>query len=325
MSASFRPSLSLVSPVFNEVESLTAFVEEIHATLADYPADWEMILVDDGSRDGSTALLGKLADAHSHLRPVYLRRNFGQTAAMSAGIDAAQHQVIITLDADMQNVPADISSLLDKMGEGFDVVSGWRAHRADGFFLRTLPSKAANWLISVITGVRLHDYGCTLKAYDAPTIKGFRLYGEMHRFLPALCTWRGALVAEIPVQHRPRTRGISKYGLRRTYRVLLDLVTVKFLLEYSTKPMRIFGAPGLLCMGSGLAINAYMAWVKLVLGAQIGHRPLLLLGLLLMVVGVQLVMLGLLSELLIRVYFESQGKTVYELARPTDIARRSKL
>lgn len=307
------PTLSVVAPIYNEAGNVTPLVEEIVETLKNYPAFWEIILVDDGSQDGSRSELEQMAKKNSQIKPLFLKRNFGQTAALSAGIDASQGEVIVTMDADRQNDPADIPLLLNKMAEGYDVVSGWRKSRKDDFLTRTFPSRMANKLISFFTGVALHDYGCSLKAYTRETISSFRLYGEMHRFLPALCTWRGAKVAEVPVNHRPRTQGVSKYGLNRIFRVLLDLLTVKFLLEYSTKPMRVFGTAGFVCTGLGLAISLYLTGLKLLAHENIGQRPLLFLGILLIIVGFQLIMLGLISELLVRIYYESQNKTVYHL------------
>ncbi|MEZ5404927.1 MAG: glycosyltransferase family 2 protein [Verrucomicrobiia bacterium] len=258
-----------------------------------------------------------ITKASPRLKPLFLKRNFGQTAALSAGIDISTGEVIVTMDADRQTDPADIMALLNKMAEGYDVVSGWRKARQDHFLTRTLPSRIANKLISFFTGVPLHDYGCSLKVYTRETISSFRLYGEMHRFLPALCTWRGAKVAEIPVNHRPRTQGVSKYGLNRTFRVLLDLLTVKFLLEYSTKPMRVFGTAGFCFTGLGVAISLYLTGLKFFAHENIGQRPLLFLGILLIIVGLQLIMLGLISELLVRIYYESQNKTVYQIDHST--------
>lgn len=321
-SAEFAPCLSLVAPVYNEAGNVARLAEEVERALADYPSDWELILVDDGSTDATPAELARAAASNPAIRTLRLRRNFGQTAAISAGIDAARGDVIVTIDADLQNDPADIPKLLAKMAEGYDVVSGWRAHRKDAFLSRTLPSRIANWIISRNTGLRLHDFGCSLKAYDRNVLRSFRLYGEMHRFLPALCTWRGARVAEIPVNHRPRTAGASKYGIGRTTRVVLDLLTVKFLIEYSTKPMRVFGGWGMLFGGAGLGMCLYLSWHKLVLGENIGGRPLLALGILLVIIGIQLLMLGLISEFLARIYFECQGKPVYEIAKPTRPPRR---
>jgi glycosyltransferase involved in cell wall biosynthesis len=321
-SAEFAPCLSLVAPVYNEAGNVARLAEEVERALADYPSDWELILVDDGSTDATPAELARAAASNPAIRTLRLRRNFGQTAAISAGIDAARGDVIVTIDADLQNDPADIPKLLAKMAEGYDVVSGWRAHRKDAFLSRTLPSRIANWIISRNTGLRLHDFGCSLKAYDRNVLRSFRLYGEMHRFLPALCTWRGARVAEIPVNHRPRTAGASKYGIGRTTRVVLDLLTVKFLIEYSTKPMRVFGGWGMLFGGAGLGMCLYLSWHKLVLGENIGGRPLLALGILLVIVGIQLLMLGLISEFLARIYFECQGKPVYEIAQADRHPRR---
>jgi len=314
----FAPCLSVVAPIYNEAGNIARLVQEVTCALAEYPSDWELILVDDGSTDNGMAEIERAAQSNPAIRPISLRRNFGQTAALSAGMDAARGDVIITIDADLQNDPADIPKLLAKMAEGYDVVSGWRSDRKDDFVSRTLPSRIANWIISWTTGLKLHDYGCSLKAYDRDVLHSFRLYGEMHRFLPALCTWRGARVAEIPVNHKPRTAGASKYGIGRTLRVVLDLLTVKFLIGYSTKPMRVFGSWGMLFGGVGLAICTYLTWVKLALGEDIGHRPLLAFGALLLIVGIQFLMVGMLSELLARIYFESQGKPVYELAKPSD-------
>ncbi len=312
----FAPTLSLVAPVYNESGNLEPLLAEVHAVLDSYPSDWELILVDDGSSDGTRQELSELAVRDPRLRAIYLNRNFGQTAALSAGIDTCRGEVVITLDADLQNDPADIPAVLKKMGEGYDVVSGWRKNRQDDFVSRTLPSRMANGLISWITGVQLHDYGCSLKAYYRDTLQSFRIYGEMHRFLPALCTWRGARVTEMVVNHRARTRGVSKYGISRTFRVILDLLTVKFLLEYSTKPMRVFGSWGLGLGGLGFSVALYLSFLKIAMNEQIGNRPLLLLSALLIIVGLQLIMLGLISELLVRVYYESQGKKVYEIAHP---------
>ena len=307
------PTLSVVAPVYNEAGNIIALVQEIETVLKNYPSFWEIILIDDGSTDHSRSEIQQVKEKSPHVISLFLKRNFGQTAALSAGIDASQGEVIITMDADRQNDPADIPLLLNKLAEGYDVVSGWRKKRKDHFLTRTLPSQLANKLISFFTGVTLNDYGCSLKAYTRETLSSFRLYGEMHRFLPALCTWRGAKVAEIPVNHRPRTQGVSKYGLNRIFRVLLDLLTVKFLLEYSTKPMRVFGTTGFICSGLGIAISLYLTALKLFAHENIGQRPLLFLGILLIIVGLQLIMLGLISELLVRIYYESQSKTTYQI------------
>ena len=242
---------------------------------------------------------------------VRFRRNFGQTAAFSAGFDRARGDVVVTIDADLQNDPADIAALLAKIEEGYDVVSGWRERRRDPFLNRRLPSMIANRLISWATGVHLHDYGCSLKAYRRDVVRSIRLYGELHRFIPAIASWQGVSVTELPVRHVPRRFGKSKYGINRTLRVLLDLVTVRFLLSYGTRPMQIFGLLGILAGGAGLAIGAYLTWIKLAYGTAIADRPLLLLAVLLIVLGVQFISLGLIGELVVRTYYETQAKPIY--------------
>ncbi len=309
----YGPSISIAAPVYNEAGNIRPFLVEIEQALSNYPKDWEVVLANDGSSDGTADELDAAAKEFSFLHVVHLKRNFGQTAALQAAIDASRGDIIVTMDSDRQNDPADIPAMIELLGQGYDVVSGWRYRRQDDFATRTLPSMMANRLISLFTGVKLHDYGCALKVYTADTLRCFRIYGEMHRFLPALCTWRGAKVVEAKVNHRPRQVGNSKYGLNRTFRVLLDLVTVKFLLEYSTKPMRVFGGTGILSGGAGFAICLYLTAHKFITGTDIGHRPLLFLGVLLIVVGLQLVMLGLVSEILVRIYYECQGKTVYHI------------
>ncbi|MCS7287587.1 MAG: glycosyltransferase family 2 protein, partial [Roseiflexus sp.] len=299
------PYLSVVVPVYNEEENIPHLYERLTSELEHLGLPYEIIAVDDGSRDRSFALLRDLARADRRLRVVRLRRNFGQTAAFSAGFDRARGEVVVTIDADLQNDPADIGALLAKIEEGYDVVSGWRAHRQDPFLNRRLPSIIANRLISWATGVRLHDYGCSLKAYRLEVVRGIRLYGELHRFIPAIASWQGVTVTELPVRHAPRRFGRSKYGISRTLRVLLDLVTVRFLLSYGTRPMQIFGLLGLLAGGSGVLIGAYLTWIKLAYGAAIADRPLLLLAVLLIVLGVQFISLGLIGELVVRTYYEA--------------------
>jgi len=272
---------------------------------------YEIILVDDGSRDGSFELVKEAHRLDPRIKGIRLRRNFGQTAAFSAGFDHAQGDVVITMDGDLQNHPEDVPLLLSKLEEGYDVVSGWRAHRKDPFLTRRLPSNVANWLISRVTGVKLHDYGCSLKAYRKDVVKGIRLYGEMHRFIPAIASWMGTQIAEVPVNHSPRTRGKSIYGLSRTLKVILDLITIRFLQSYSARPMQLFGLLGLLCFALGTAAGLYLSYAKLFLGQPIGDRPLLLLAVLLVVMGVQLITMGLLGELMVRTYHESQGKPTY--------------
>jgi glycosyltransferase involved in cell wall biosynthesis len=303
--------LSLIIPVFNEAQNLRPLYEQLKAALDATAVDYEIIAIDDGSRDDSFAILKELHDQDPALKVIRFRRNFGQTAAFAAGFDLAQGDVVITMDADLQNDPADIPLLLDKMAGGYDVVSGWRVDRKDTFLTRRLPSMIANWLISTVTGVHLHDYGCSLKAYRREVVKGVQLYGELHRFIPALSSWMGVEVAEIPVRHHARRFGSSKYGISRTIRVILDLITVRFLLSYSTRPIQIFGGLGALSFGIGTLLGVYLTYVKLVLGQEIGSRPLLLLAVLLMLVGVQLVSMGLLGELVVRTYYEAQGKPIY--------------
>ena len=308
--------VSVVIPIFNEQDNLERLHEEITAAMTELgPAcRYEVIYVDDGSSDGSRGVLRRVHAADPRVRVVLLRKNFGQTAAMSAGFREARGAVIVTLDGDLQNDPADIPALLDKLDEGFDLVTGWRRDRKDGFLLRRLPSLIANWIIRLTTRVKVHDYGCMLKAYRADIAKNLRLYGEMHRFIPAIADDMGAVITEIEVNHRPRMHGSSKYGLGRTVRVVLDLVTVKFLSTFSTRPIQVFGLLGLCVGGAGGGLLAWLAFEKLFLGAQLGGRPIVLLGILLAVTGVQLVTLGLLGEMLARTYHESQDKPVYVVA-----------
>lgn len=307
----YHPELSVVIPLFNEQDSIEPLYRGLKEALEHLGKEYEIIVVDDGSTDGSFDSLKRLHAGDPVLRVVRLRRNFGQSAAFSAGFDHAQGSVIVTIDADLQNDPADIPKLLEKMDQGYDIVSGWRVHRQDTFLSRRLPSTVANWLISRITGIKLHDYGCSLKAYRLEVVRSVQLYGELHRFIPALASWMGVRVAEIPIGHRPRRFGKSKYDLSRTVRVLLDLLTVKFLLSYSTRPMQIFGLLGLISFAVGTAIAAYLSFVRLVFGSPIADRPLLLLAILLIFVGVQLVTMGLLGELTMRIYHEAQGKRTY--------------
>ncbi len=317
------PLLSVVVPIYNEEESIPLLHQRLTEELTALGHPYEIITVDDGSRDRSFALLRQLAEADPCLRVVRLRRNFGQTAAFSAGFDRARGGVVVTIDADLQNDPADIGALLSKMDEGYDVVSGWRIRRQDAFLNRRLPSVIANGLISRVTGVRLHDYGCSLKAYRTEVLAGIRLYGELHRFIPAIASWQGVAVAELPVNHAPRRFGTSKYGISRTLRVVLDLITVRFLLSYSTRPMQIFGLVGLFFGLLGGLLAGYLAAIKVFLGAEIGSRPLLLLAVLLIVVGVQLISLGLIGELVVRTYFESQDKPIYVVREELNAAGSS--
>ena len=305
------PEISVVIPIFNEEASISALYERLTEVLAATGRSYELIAVDDGSSDGTFPRLRSLAANDPRLRVIRLRRNFGQTAAFSAGFAGARGRVVVTIDADLQNDPADIPRLLTKLEEGYDVVSGWRIRRQDPFLRRRLPSRLANRLISWCTGVRLHDYGCSLKVYRAEVLKNVQLYGELHRFIPAIASWQGVAVAELPVNHAARQWGNSKYGLGRTLRVLVDLVTVRFLLSYSMRPMQIFGPLGLALMFFGGAISGYLAGLKLLAGAELADRPLLLLGVLLIVVGVQFVGIGLVGELLVRIHGHSRSQPTY--------------
>ena len=310
-----RPQLSIVLPIFNEVESLPHLLEELGSALEATGRTFEIICVDDGSRDGSFKALKQLRRQDKRVRIVQFRRNFGQTAAFAAGFDRARGEVIITMDADLQNDPADIPKLLEKIEAGYDVVSGWRVERwregAMTLVTRKLPSATANWLISTSTGVKLHDYGCALKAYRSEVIKNINLYGDLHRFIPAIASYYGVNVAEVPVKYRSRQFGSSKYGLGRISRVILDLLTVRFLLSYSTRPIQIFGSLGLISSGLGVLIGIYLSYVKLVYEVALAERPLLLLAILLVMIGVQFITMGLLGELVVRTYHESQGKPIY--------------
>jgi glycosyltransferase involved in cell wall biosynthesis/membrane-associated phospholipid phosphatase len=307
--------LSVVIPVYNEEENLRDLVERVRAALEPSGASFELILVDDGSRDGSARLLDELTATRSWLKPLRLIRNYGQSVALQAGFDHAQGDFIVTLDGDLQNDPADIPGLLALMHERphIDVISGWRKERKDAAVSRRLPSMLANSLISGVTGVHLHDYGCALKVYRAKIIQDIRLYGEMHRFIPALAAEVGARIMEVPVQHHARTRGASKYGIGRTLRVLLDLLWVKFLMRFLHRPMHAFGGIGIALLAVGFVILAGLTWDKLALGHDIGGRPLLLLGVLLALMGGQIIATGLIGELLIRIYHEPQGRRLYVL------------
>jgi glycosyltransferase involved in cell wall biosynthesis len=307
---SLRPVLSVVVPLYNEAENVADLHRQLTESLEPMGVPYEILLVDDGSRDGTTERIVAIEAGDPRVRVLRLRRNFGQTAAFSAGFDHARGDVIVTSDGDLQNDPKDIPRIVAKLDEGFDLVCGWRQSRQDPWS-KKIPSWFANRIISFATGVHLHDYGCSLKAIRAEVVKGLKLYGEMHRFIPAVASWIGVSVAEMPVNHRPRTRGKSKYGIGRTVRVLLDLFTVKFLLAYGTRPAHLFGLWGLTSGAAGIGILGYLSYVKLVLDEPIGGRPLLLLGMLLVLTGLVFVMSGLLAEILVRIYHESQGKPIY--------------
>ena len=317
------PQLSVVVPLFNEEDTIPFLHEELVRALEATGRSFEIIVVDDGSTDRSFALARELHERDPRVRVIRLRRNFGQTPAMSAGFDAARGEWIITIDADLQNDPADITRLIAKAEEGYDVVSGWRKDRQDALMSRKIPSRLANRLIGIVTGVRLHDYGCSLKIYRAEVAKGMRLYGELHRFLPAVASAQGIAIAEIPVGHRPRVRGTSKYGgwwktFTRTIKVLLDMLSVRFLLSYSTRPSHVFGTVGLLTSGVGVLLAAYLTALKLFTGAPLGSRPLLTLAVLMIIVGVQFISMGLLGDLAVRSYHETQGKPIYGIREVLD-------
>ncbi len=318
MSSDVSPDVSLVIPVFNEEGNLTKLHQEITEVLGPYDRSYEILFVDDGSTDASFAVLSSLHHQDSRVRVIRFRKNFGQTAALAAGFAEARAPVIVTLDADLQNEPRDIPLLLARLDSGFDIVCGWRKNRKDPFLSRRLPSQIANWLISVTTGVRLHDYGCTLKAFRSDVVKNVHLYGEMHRFIPAVASSMGVSIDEVVVGHRPRSQGESKYGISRTFRVILDLMTVKFLLSYSSRPLQIFGSAGLLMGVAGMFFGAYLTWVKYGLGHAIAGRPLLLLASLLMLGGLQLVSLGLVGELLVRLNQESRRTKPYSIRETLD-------
>jgi len=304
------PEVSVVVPLLNEQDNIGPLYEQITQTLTD-EYKYEIIFVDDGSSDNSFNVLTKLQKADAGMRVICFRKNFGQTAALSAGFAHARGKVIVAIDADLQNDPADIPKMLAKLDEGFDVVSGWRKKRHDNAVTRLLPSKIANWLIAKITGVKLHDFGCTLKVYRREVLAETKLYGEMHRFIPALASWSGARIAEMVVNHRPRTAGTAKYGLGRTLKVLLDLVTVKFLGSYSTKPIYIFGGMGLVSGLGAAASGLVVLYQKLAHNFSMNRNPLLVLTAVCILATIQFILMGLLAELLVRTYHESQNRPTY--------------
>jgi glycosyltransferase involved in cell wall biosynthesis len=307
------PELSLVVPVYNEEENLPLLFDAITAALEPLARPWEVIFVDDGSRDKSVSVLESLFRRDPlHVRVIEFRRNFGQTAAIAAGIDHARGEVVILLDADLQNDPADIPMLLAKLDEGYDLVSGWRKNRKDNAITRNLPSHMANWLISQVTGVHLHDYGCTLKAYRSDVLEGFKLYGEMHRFIPVFAHSVGAKITEVEVNHHPRKFGKAKYGLERTLKVVLDLFTVKFLLDYSSKPIYLFGGAGLALTFLGFVDLLYL-FIRRFYGIPASTSPLLMVGVMFAIMGFQSILMGLIAELLVRTYHESQSKPTYRV------------
>lgn len=315
--------LSIVVPVYNEEENIPLLYDALFAVMTPLSITWEAVLVDDGSRDQSARLLEDLAQKDpERFRAVLLRRNFGQTAAIAAGIDHSCGDVVILMDADLQNDPQDIPMMLEKINEGYDVVSGWRARRKDDFLTRTLPSKLANGLISWVTGVHLHDYGCTLKAYRREVITGYRLYGEMHRFIPVYANSVGAKILEVPVHHHPRKFGKAKYGLERTFKVVLDLFTVKFLSSYSNKPIYLFGGTGLvLVLLSGLVL-LYLAIRRIFWGVPVLESPFFQMSTMIFILGFQSILMGLIAELQVRTYHESQDKPTYTVRKTVGFSSR---
>ncbi len=307
--------LSVVIPIYNEEENIQLLYDELKEVLQGLNLSYEIVFIDDGSSDRSLELLESIQQLDNQVVVVSFRRNFGQTAAMAAGFDYATGEVIVTMDGDMQNDPHDIPGLLEKMDEGYDLVSGWRYNRQDAFINRRLPSMIANKIISTVTGVHLHDYGCTLKIFHKEITKGIRLYGEMHRFIPAIASGMGSRIAEVKVNHRPRRFGTSKYGITRTIRVILDLMTVKFLLSYATRPIQVFGLLGILCGFLGFSIALVMTFQRQFFGIPLGNRPLLLLAVLLIFMGMQFISMGLLSELQARTYHEAQDKPIYSVRK----------
>ena len=304
------PEVSVVVPLLDEQDNIGPLYEQITQTLKG-KYNYEIIFIDDGSSDNSFNILADLQKADDRMRVICFRKNFGQTSALSAGFTHAKGEIIIALDADLQNDPVDIPDMIDKLNEGFDVVSGWRKKRQDNTITRLLPSKIANWVISWITGVKLHDYGCTLKVYRREVLEETKLYGEMHRFIPALASWSGAKIAEMPVNHRPRTAGQTKYGIGRTLKVILDLITVKFLGSFSTKPIYIFGGLGLASGIGAIASGWYVVYQKIANDFPINRNPLLVMTAMLFTTTIQFILMGLLAELLVRTYHESQNRPTY--------------
>src|SRR5437868_745532 len=322
--ASDAPDISVFLPVLDEEPNLRPLHEKLDKALQQLGRTAEIIYVDDGSRDGSLSILRELAERDSRVRVVSLKRNYGQTAAMAAGIDAARGKVLIPMDADLQNDPADIARLLDKLDEGYDVVSGWRKDRKDKMITRKIPSMIANRLISWIGGVPLHDYGCSLKAYRRESLQDVRLYGEMHRFIPIYAAWAGARVTEIPVEHHARTMGKSKYGLSRTLKVVFDLMTIKFMASYQTKPIYVFGSFGMLAFLISLLSGLYAVFLKIFHRADFVQTPLPILSIVMFAVGVQFLLMGLLAEMLVRTYHESQAKAIYAVRERLGFKDRAK-
>jgi glycosyltransferase involved in cell wall biosynthesis len=309
-----RPALSVVIPLHNELENLTSLLDELEGVLSAQGGSYEIILVDDGSTDGTALALRQLTTERSTLKAIFFRRNFGQTAAFDAGFRAASGSMVVTMDGDLQNDPHDIPAMLSRLEEGYDMVAGWRRNRQDALVLRKVPSRMANWLIRKVTGTRSHDLGCSLRAYRREVTEELRLYGEMHRFISVLAHNMGARIAEVEVNHRPRRAGVSKYGLRRTVKVMLDLMTVMFMRRYQTKPIYVFGGLGCLMVAMSTGIFGYVLWEKLHDKVWVHRNPLFLVAVMGTLVGVQLLATGLIAELIIRTYYESQDKRAYSIA-----------
>ncbi|MCB0333567.1 MAG: glycosyltransferase family 2 protein [Bdellovibrionales bacterium] len=307
--------VSLVIPLYNEEDNVEPCYLEVKSVCERLGMPYEIIYVDDGSKDQTLVRLEEVSRGDDTVRIVEFRRNFGQTAAMAAGFEHSRYDIVVALDGDLQNDPNEIPRMIDKLQEGYDMVAGWRKDRQDAYLTRKLPSHCANWLISKATSVKLHDYGCTLKVMTGEVARGIKLYGEMHRFIPALAAEMGASIAELPVNHRARQFGTSKYGISRTFRVLLDLLTVKFLLGYSKRPIHLFGALGMFSGAAGILLLAFMSLQKIFFQIPMGNRPLLMLGVMLVIIGLQFLVFGLLAEVLARTYYESQNKPIYVVRR----------
>jgi glycosyltransferase involved in cell wall biosynthesis len=318
-STSANPYLSVILPVFNEEESLKLQYKAVSDAVKKLKKSYEIIFVDDGSSDSSYDILKEIASSDKNVRLVRFRRNFGQTAAMAAGIDYSKGEVIVFMDSDLQNEPEDIGKLLEKIDEGYDVVSGWRANRQDKLISRKIPSKIANWLIARVTGVPLHDLGCSLKAYRGEVLRQVNLYGEMHRFIPVHASWIGARITEVPVGHHARQFGKSKYGIKRTFKVLLDLITVKFMGSYSTKPIYIFGGTGIFLLLLGFLSGAAVVAMKILLHHNMIRNPLLLMTVMLIILGVLFIQMGIIAEIMIRIYHESQKLPPYRVRETVNI------
>ncbi len=318
-----RPELSVVIPLFNEIATLVELYERLKPVLDLIGRRYEILFVDDGSSDGTDRALDVLADGDFTVRVVRLARNFGQTAALAAGFDRARGEVIVAMDGDLQHAPEDVPRLLAKLDEGYDVASGWRQRRIDSLWTRRLPSRVANWLMAKLSGVRLHDFGTTFKAYRSPVIKAIALHGDLHRFIPALCSAQGARIAEVPISNVNRPNNRSHYGLSRTWRVMADLLTVRFLLRYATRPLHLFGPTGFLCLAAGAVGGLYVIGEKVLAGGDVflSHGPLLLLSAILIMAGVILLSVGLLAEIMVRVYFDGRTRRIYRVARRRPPAR----